>query len=321
MNTSESLQRSIKSTLTYFDLADYPLTKEELFVFLWEPPQISRGDFLEFLNNTNGALSFFETKNGYYFLPGREAIIETRQRRLLISEKKLRIARRAVKIIRSVPFLKAVFVCNTVGSEQASVDSDIDVFIITAKDRIWITRLFVTFLLSLFRLRRVKDNIKDKICLSFYVTEDHLDLSGQRVADDDIHFAFWINQMLPIYDPENYYAQFLQANSWTKKYLPNLPAGRQDINPQTTSSYILQVSNSSIGQIWKNAWQKMWQGSYGDLINNQAKQIQISKMKFSGNKIDRGDDKGVIVSDSVLKFHEKDTRASYRELWKQKIVI
>ena len=64
----------------------------------------------------------------------------------------------------------------------------------------------------------------------------------------------------------------------------------------------------------------MWEGSYGDIINNQAKQMQLSKMKFSGKPIDRGDDKGVVISDGVLKFHEKDTRIEYREKWKSKIL-
>jgi hypothetical protein len=73
--------------------------------------------------------------------------------------------------------------------------------------------------------------------------------------------------------------------------------------------------------VWKKAWEKMWEGSYGDMIDLQAKKIQLSKMKFSGKLIDRGEDKGVVISDGVLKFHEKDTRIGYREAWKQKIYV
>jgi predicted nucleotidyltransferase len=299
------LHNSIIKTLAYFDLANYPLTKEELFSFLWQPPAGSYSDFL----NTIGGLN---SKFGYYFLPGREEVVEIRRRKLLISEEKLKIARRAAKIIRSVPYLRAVFVCNTAGSGQANEDSDIDFFIITEKNRIWITRLFVTFLLTLFGLRRVGKKVKNKICLSFYVTTSSLDLAKWRIADDDIHFAYWLNQMLPIFDPDNYYTKFLGANSWTKNYLPNL-------DPKQTSSYLLSIPESKFSKIWKKAWEKMWEGGYGDAINNQAKQIQLSKMKFSGKEIDRGQDKGVVISDEVLKFHEKDTRISYRNDWQQKI--
>ena len=316
MSISESFQYSVRNTLAYFDLVDFPLTKEDLFAYLWQPPQITYAEFLSLL-----PVLQLPEKDGYYFLPGREEIIQIRARRLLISEKKLTIARRAARLIRSVPFLKAIFVCNTVATEQATTDSDIDFFIITAKNRIWITRLLITIILQLFGLRRRKNKIKDKICLSFYVTEDNLDLSKLRVIDDDIHFAFWINQMLPLFDPQHYYPAFLQANAWTKKYLPH-------INPFSLSLYIDQVNESRCSKIWKKVWEALWSKGYGDLINNEAKKIQLSKIsrsqsllkstKFSDNKSERND-KGVVISDTILKFHEKDTRLEYRQRWQNRV--
>lgn len=308
----ELLRRSILQTLAYFDLANFPLTKEELFVFLWQPPPVKYEEFLMYLQKSGSATLGFESVGGYFFLSGRKETIEKRQRSLIISEQKLKIACRAARLIRSVPFLKAVFVCNTVASEQAGEDSDIDFFIIAASNRIWITRLLVTFILQIFGLRRTKTSIKDKICLSFYITEDSLDLSGLRAVDDDIHFIFWLNQMVPIFDPYQYHARFLQANSWVKKYVPH-------INSFNTSSYILNVVESKLGAVWKTMWEKMWHGSYGTLINTEAKKIQLSKMKFSGNSIDRKGDTNVVISDSVLKFHEKDTRLEYRAMWQYKI--
>lgn len=306
MNNPGSLQISIHKTLTYFDLANFPLTKEELFVFLWQPPRVTYEDFLNFLENSV-SVPTFEYKDGYYFLPGRQEIIKRRQESLLISEKKLKIARRAAWLVQSVPFLKAIFVCNTVASEQAGESSDIDVFIVAAKNRIWIVRLLVTFILQLFGLRRTKNKIKDKICLSFYVTEDALDLAKFRVADDDIHFAFWINQMLPLFDPDNYYTKFLQANTWLQTHMPH-------VSIRSLSSNINMVSSGRLSSFWKKLWESMWRDSYGDIINNQAKQMQLSKIKLSGGTIDRND-KGVVISDTVLKFHEKDTRLEYRESW------
>ena len=364
MSFENGLRQSVVSALAYFDLADYPLTKEELFSFLWQPPTISYSDFLIALSALDPTLTLplkreviaatplfkeglgeVNTKFGYYFLSGREKIVESRRRKLLISEQKLKIARRAVRIIRSVPFLRAVFVCNSTGAEQANDDSDIDFFIITEKNRIWITRLLVTFLLALFGLRRARKRIKNKICLSFYVTVENLDLAKWRVAEDDIHFAYWLNQMLPIFDPDNYYARFLQANHWTKIYLPNINLSSRAKSqchcglppllgegqgvgylfegcclPHTPPSIPPLKREGTIGRVWKKAWEKMWEGGYGDMIDSQAKKIQLYKMRFSGKPIDRGEDKGVVISDGVLKFHEKDTRIEYREKWKSKIL-
>jgi hypothetical protein len=344
ISSESSLCQSIINTLAYFDLADYPLTKEELFSFLWQPPVVSYPDFLKFLllresaksggeaTKSNGSVSknqgdcrvllAMTEKFGYYFLSGREAIAEERRRKLLISEQKLKIARRAARIIKSIPFLRAVFACNTAGSGQANEGSDIDFFIVTEKNRIWITRLLITFVLEAFRLRRAGKRIKNKICLSFYVTVENLDLAKWRVADDDIHFAYWLNQMLPIFDPDNYYVKFLQANQWTKAYLPNIGAKQSICHSSQSGNPVDKslIAESRLSKLWKKAWEKMWDGSYGDFINSQAKKIQLYKIKMSGKPIDRGEDKGVVISDGVLKFHEKDTRIKYLEKWKSKIL-
>ena len=47
------MEQSILRTLAYFDLADYPLTKEELFSYLWQSPAVSLRRFLDFLNDQN----------------------------------------------------------------------------------------------------------------------------------------------------------------------------------------------------------------------------------------------------------------------------
>ncbi|HSR89593.1 MAG TPA: hypothetical protein VLK22_04375 [Candidatus Udaeobacter sp.] len=308
MSSEPTLRQSIINTLAYFDLADFPLTREELFSWLWLPPaSLNYPEFLAALDKLK-----LDYKFGYYFLPGQEKIMEERRQKFLISAQKLKMARLAIRVIKSIPYLRAVFICNTVASEQADENSDIDFFIITAAKRIWIVRFFTNLILRLCGLRTYGKKNKNKICLSFYVTVESLNLVNLRIADDDIHLAYWLNQMLPIFDPDNLYAKFLQENSWTKYYLPNLAADKN-------ASYLPKISESFLDKLWKKAWEKMWQGKYGDLINNQVKKIQLLKMKFSGKPADHGIDKGVVISDQVLKFHEKDTRIPYRQAWQQKI--
>jgi len=306
------LEQSICRALAYFDLADYPLTKEELYAYLWQPPAIGFLDFLLHLPAIGDEI--MQSKYGYYFLPGRAELAEVRRRRLIFSEENLKIACQAAKKIRSVPFVRAVFVCNKVASEQANKDSDVDFLIITEKNRIWLARFFVTLVLSLFRLRRTDSHIEDRICLSFYLTADNLNLAPWRVNEDDVHFAYWLNQMYPVYDPDNYYALFLEANAWTRKYLPN-------IDSRYRTAFVNQVKDSRAGGLWKKAWEKMWQGAYGKVMENQAKGMQLAKMKMSGKDVERKGDKGVVIADNILKFHEKDTREEYRHKWLEKMIM
>lgn len=307
---ANSIDQSIYQTLAYFDLFNFPLTKEELFRYLWMPPRLSYQEVFGYLHDNP---TLFVAKYGYYFLPGREEIVETRRRATVATELKLIRARRAVRLIRSVPFLRAIFVCNSVGADNAAPESDIDFFIIAEAKRIWIVRLFSNLILLLFGMRRHGDKISDRICLSFYVDTTHLDLAPWRVADDDVHFAYWLHGMLPLYDQDNYYKKFIEANSWTKKYLPNATMSRDSSVPQN--------DNTIVERFWKLIWEKMWGGAYGDIIERQAESFQRAKMKFASQGKEKNDDKGVVVEDGVLKFHERDTRRAVRERWCERVKL
>ena len=306
-----SLERSILKTLHYFDITQFPLTKEEIFSLLWQSSPTSIEQVEQELKKMFAEKKIGE-QYGYYFLPGGEKTVEWRRERLLSSEAKMKIALRAAKKIRSVPFLRAIFVCNTVGSEQSTDNSDIDFLIITHPKRIWIVRMLTNLILRLWRLRTYGAKIKNRICLSFYLDAHHLSLSNYRIADDDIHFAYWLQQMISVYDPENIYHKFLQANSWSRKYLPNT-----DYSPVPTERFV--INDSPVGKIWKHVWEKMWHGSYGDIIEKQSRLTQWMKINSDiKNRINKGD-KGVIISDGIIKFHEHDTRANYRQEWLKRI--
>ena len=80
------LQTSVVKTLAYFDISGYPLTKEELFEYLWQPPAMGYADFTEQL--AGFAPVQIGTKWGYYFLAGREYNVENRRRRQVYSIQK-----------------------------------------------------------------------------------------------------------------------------------------------------------------------------------------------------------------------------------------
>lgn len=319
---SIELQKPILQTLAFWDIFDYPLTKEELY----------RGFYSTDCTGTNFAFSLFIEslsqfadagsigyKDGFYFLLGREEIVAKRQLKVKLIEEKIKIAKRGIKKMAWVPFLRAVFVCNTVGMGITEEDSDVDVFIIVKKGRLWLSRFLVTSVLSLFNLRRTKNKIKNKICLSFYVTDDNLNLESVALKSDssakasavDIYLIYWLNNLIPIYDPNNLHERIMKANQWVKKYLPN---GLQ--------SYAVDgawgIKLETISKFAKKFFEKVWNSNYGEMLENQAKSFQKAKMKSNYSSVQNEPDTRVIVSDSMLKFHEKDRREEYKKLWLEK---
>ncbi|KKQ27974.1 MAG: hypothetical protein US42_C0003G0031 [Candidatus Magasanikbacteria bacterium GW2011_GWC2_37_14] len=310
----DGLKKSILKTLAYFDIFNHPLTKEELFRYLLitdnSDLRIKYTDFIKQLDGLPGEVRPWRTKSGFYFLPGQEKNVATRQARVKISEQKMKIAVRGIKKIAWVPFVRAVFVCNTIAMGVAEENSDIDVFIIVKKNRIFLARALATLILSLFRIRRTKNKINNRICLSFYVADDQLNLEKVGIKDD-VYLIYWLNNLIPVYDPEGLHKSVVKANKWVERYLIN------SLQLFVTSRQ-WKVDNGKVGKFFKKILEKVWGAKYGDLIEAQAKGAQLAKMKMNYNSAQNIPDTRVIVSDSMLKFHENDRREEYREKWLEK---
>ncbi len=307
---NKQLEKSIIQTLVYFDYFNHPLTTEELFRFLWCPPNIDYVTFLEELESLNS--NNIEFSFGFYYLSGRSELVDIRRSKTADNDFKNSLAQKAVKKIRWVPFVRSVLLCNNTSFEMASPKSDIDVIIIIKEGRMWIGRLLVTILLSLYRLRRTKNKTTNRICLSFYASGKSLDFSDLKITEIDVGLMFWIMQFVAIYDPQNILPEILEKNSWIRKYLPNAFIANQ-------MSERFLVTDSKLSKKWKSFWEIAWGSSYGNLVENQTRAIQKLKMKLNTGSVQNEPDTRVIINDHILKFHETDKRLAYKEYWDNKL--
>lgn len=304
------LSQSILRTLCYFDNFNLPLTAQELYKYLWQPPFISLEQFYAELENIQRPL---DSQSGFYFLAERNNLVEERRKMAVASHQRLSLAKKAINKLRYAPFIRAVFICNNVAFETATADSDVDVFIVVKPGRIWLVRFLATFILSLFGWRRNKKKINNRICLSFYTTADNLDFRKIAISETDIYLLYWLCFLVPILDRENIYQKIWSSNSvWIKKFLPNM------IEPMTAPTKY-KVVDSYCSRLIKNILEKFWQGAYGDLIEKQAKGLQLAKMKMNLHSVQNERDTRVIINDKMLKFHENDRRLFYREQWLNKV--
>lgn len=305
----DDLKQAILKTLAYFDIHHYPLTAGEIWQWLY---RLEINDFKELLLVLDElkAQNHLSQKYGYFYLAGSEVLVENRRAQLVVSELKLKKARLAARFIRGVPFLRAVFVCNSVATGTATADSDIDLFIIAQKNRLYLVRFFTNLILRIFGLRTYGNKIADRVCLSFFVDDQNLNLEKLKALPADIHFAYWISQMIPIYDPQNYFKRFLSANYWIKKFVPNFNAHTQ---------YTNGIRANIIMTAWQKIWQTMWQGKYGNLIESQAREWQQLKMSLVVKERAKLGDNGVVITNGVLKLHEYDTRSAIYDSWMARI--
>lgn len=210
------LYRSILTTLTYFDMFDFPLTKEEITHFLHTPFPVPAKEIENALVSVSQKRIDSQT---FYFLPQREKVVRQRVERKKISDNKIRNAERIIKLLGFLPTILFIGISGSLAMKNGDMDSDIDLFIITTPQTVWITRLLVwIFLAVAFRRRKRGTKGKDTFCVNMLIARDALLFPKER---QDIYTAHEIVQLRPFINKKNTYEVFLNENIWIQKFLAN----------------------------------------------------------------------------------------------------
>lgn len=199
-------------TLAYADIFDYPLTKNEVKRWL-----ITSGSDPEGFKFPIGSDPIVKTR-GFYHLRGRSNLVSIRRRRERISREKLVKIKNLVFIFKLIPWINLVCVTGALAMNNADKNDDIDLMIITASNRLWLTRLLVSLLLwpHLRGGRMDSSKAADKLCVNLWLDETVLAIKQQ-----DLYTAHETCQAKPIFERDNFYQRFITANLWVKRYLPN----------------------------------------------------------------------------------------------------
>lgn len=301
-----TLQESIIDTLAFFAIFDWPLTATEVYDRLWDAP-VAAGPSEVIAELERLAQSGILTSGGGYFaLKDITAARERRRGAHWLVAHKLTRARRALRYAAWVPFMRAVFICNTVAFGWPRAQSDIDVFVVVRSNRLWIARLLLTLAIQVSGYRRHGKYVADRVCLSFYITDNVLDLSAVRRGEDDVLLTYWSTFLHPLYDPENLAAVIREKNTWAVRRVPHAPLDTL-MHPY--------VPHFRVTTKFKNILQIILSGSFGSILNKWVGVIQKRKMQGNVDSVQNFPDSRVVVSDTMLKFHENDRRDLYREQW------
>lgn len=212
------MEKAILKTLAYSDIFDYPLTLYEIHKWL-----IGRKANLREVEEALVLLmkkATVKRKNQYYFLPRRESLVNIRKRREKQSVKYFNKAKQLAAALRLIPDVKLVGISGGLAMNNAQKSDDIDLFIITKKGRLWISRLLVLGLLSLAGQRRKFGEggraVAGKICVNTILEEDRLTQETR-----DIYTAHEVLQMKVLWERGGIYQKYLEDNLWVFKYIPN----------------------------------------------------------------------------------------------------
>jgi len=307
---ANALEQSILKTVAFFDVFNYPLTAEEIWRWLYRPAQkFSLFEVKVALESSSVLKNKLALSEAFYSLKNREYIYLIRKHHNDLSERKFAKVLSLLKIYKYLPFIKMIAICNSLSFSNASEESDIDLFIITEKNKIWLARFFTILIVKILGIRPNKLNHRDTFCLSFFISEDSLNIENILFNPHDIYTPYWLAQLLPIYDEDDTYKNFLQANDWVKKYLPNTYPNQfcQKIKVGFFSNLIRKVLAFFFSPPFLNHY-----------LDNIYRRIQSRIIARNLRELINVDTK-IIVNEHMLKFHANDRRELFYKKWRERM--
>ncbi len=301
------LEKNIFNTIIYFDIFNFPLTSFEIWKNLYSKYKIELKDVLYCLDNSNFLKTKISQKDSFYFLQNRDFIVEKRKNNYFHSYKKYKNGIKFINFISNFNFIKAVFIANSMSIDNARNDSDIDLFVITKKNRIWLARMILVLVAQFLNLRPTEKSKKDKICLTIFLDEKNLNLK-KVCSQDDIYYIYWINQVVPIFDPCSIYSRFIFENSWSREKISNI------------FEYKTGYKRSIENKFYKKIIRKITKVFSINLFNKISKKIEMKMFPLSIKKIiQEGNTEDVYVDDTMIKLHNNNNRKYFQNLFLEKI--
>lgn len=292
-------RKALIETLCFFDIFDFALTRKEFCDYVlykkWTLPELS---------GFNNHEKFLIETHSHVYLRGRSLTVMVRREKEHRARKLIAKAKKFVKYMQMLPFIRMVGLCNSLSFYDAEKGSDIDIFIITEKKRLFLARSFAWIFTHFLRIRRHGEKVKGRFCLSFLISRDELNLESIKL-DKDIYFIFWMRLMRALIGHKTY-MEFINENNWLKEYFDYDINQRLHLLPE--SKFLLTL---------QKILEFPLKGRIGNFAEYLLRKWQMKRCKKKASCLAKSD--GIVVSETMLKFHNNDMRRKYSSLWQKRV--
>ncbi|MFH1631895.1 MAG: hypothetical protein ABIA47_02625 [bacterium] len=286
------LEKSIYRTIAYFAYFGYPLTSFEVWKWMLRPGQRYRlDDVVRALGSSEWLQNQIESQSGFFGLSGNYGNVgdqvRMRHARFLNAVDKYKKLRRLLNFLTRIPQVRAIALCNTLAFHYTKPESDIDLFIITDKDRVWTARLLAVTPLRLMR-QRPGEAGRDAVDVSFFADPTAFGFEALKIDNSDPYLSMWIRALVPVFERQpGVFEDFMLQNPWAARDLPNAKLRQRSFQARFRSK---------------------WRLPYLPISERMAESLQSKLMPddLSGRA---NEDTCVVVRNNLLKFHKNDRRA------------
>lgn len=195
--------------------------------------------------------------------------------------------RKYLLFICALPWVKYIGLTGANSFESCNQKDDVDLFIITSHDRLWICYLMLVLFTKLIGKR-------ETLCINFLIDENNLE-----IQEKNYFTAIQIAQMMPVYDT-GFHKRLINENNWISEILPNV---RFDASPDPF--YVLKNSNGLSNG-------KMQGSKIYSQINRRIYEKYAIRLK---RKFPESFGKGILLGEGMAKLNRIDNQDIYEQLF------
>lgn len=213
------ITKNILKVLTYFDIFQYPLNRKEIESFSDVP--LNEAEISITLEKLVIEKKIYKIEE-FYSLQNKPSLIERRKRGNNYASALLAKGYEIGKFLFKFPYVRGIGISGSVSKNFADDSADIDYFIITKSNRLWISR---TILCLFIKIPLVK-NRRRYYCMNYFVDEASL-----TIEEKNIYTATELYTLIPVAGNGSL-EKFFKHNDWASIYLPNhkFPVIKKEIN-------------------------------------------------------------------------------------------
>lgn len=282
---TETAQNILK-TLGYFDLFKYPLTAKEIYLF-------SQVKISDAAINTELQVLVSEQKifrvDEFYSLHNNCELAARRRNGNKLAAEHLKTAQRVARFLSGFPYVKAIAVSGSLSKNFATDKTDIDFFIITTANRLWIARTCM----HLYKKLTFLTGRQNWFCMNYYVDE-----AAMEIREKNIFTAVEIVTLLPMHGRDCLH-EFMEKNRWTNSFFP------------------LQSFSNTVSADLPKGWfsrlvEKIFSGKLGDMADTRLMRLTEARWK---RKVKRRqlNSRGGLVGMSVDRHFSKPDPKNFQD--------
>jgi len=219
------VQKAILDTLKYRRIFNCPMNIFQIWNYLIASATPNIQTFQENLARLVKEKKVIEKQNLYSLdkINPNELDIKIKHARKLLEK-----AQATANYLKQIPWIELVAVTGSVAAFNADKDDDIDVFIVTRENRLFLSRFFIVAVLKILRIYWNAQKPGGTICPNIMMSTKSLTWEKDK---QNIYTANEISMLYPLFSRNNCYFNFMEQNSWTTKYLPNINVTSVPIKP------------------------------------------------------------------------------------------